>query len=98
MAFLAMQRSKMSKMFLLYVYLFLLIRNYTGVCIHIVFSSFLSFFVLPLQDEETVIKSFGPFYIVVSSNITNTIITDVNTLFVSITNYTFEVNEVTHIH
>lgn len=33
----------------------------------------------------------GPFYIVVRPDITATTITDVNTLFVSNTNYTFEV-------
>jgi len=52
--------------------------------------------VSPLQDEETVIESFGPFYTVISSNITYTIITDEDTLFVSITNYSFEVNRVVH--
>ena len=47
---------------------------------------------VPLQDEETVIESFGPFYTVISSNITDIILTDADTLFVSITNYSFEVN------
>jgi len=40
---------------------------------------------------ETMTELIGPFYIVVRPDITATTITDVNTLFVSNTNYTFEV-------
>ena len=44
------------------------------------------------------IESIGPFYTVVRPDITATTITDVNTLFVSNTNYTFEVklNEIAY--
>ena len=54
------------------------------------------FYVLSPQNGETITELFGPFYTIISSNITDTTITDLNTLFVSNTNYTFEVNETTY--